>query len=139
MIFHLLPRVLGADKHSPVVVVISLLNIIHKDQLEQLRKSSISACRHNICSKVDETIDEMGPFDIDTNVDLESVRNGHYSIVLCHPEALLNTRKGQSLLTDPVFKDNAVAVVIDECHIIEKWYVHPHVHVCTSCAVVKIQ
>ena len=121
------------------MVVISLLNIIHKDQLEQLRKSSISACRLNICSKVDETTDEMGPFNIDTNVDLESVRNGHYSIVLCHPEALLNTRKGQPLLTDPVFKDNAVVVVIDECHIIEKWYVHPHAHVCTSCAVVKIQ
>lgn len=31
--------------------------------------------------------------------------------MLCHPEALLNTRKGQSLLTDPVFKDNVVAVV----------------------------
>lgn len=59
--------------------------------------------------------------------------------MLCHPEALLNTRKGQSLLTDPVFKDNVVAVVIDKRHIIEKWYVHPHVHVCTSYAVVKIQ
>ena len=123
MIFQLLPRVLGADKHSPVVVVISPLNIIHKDQLEQLWKRSISACRLNICSNVDETTDEIGP----------------YSIVLCHPEALLNTRKGQSLLTDPVFKGNVVAVVIDECHIIEKWYVHPHVHVFTSFTVVKIQ
>ena len=85
LFFHLLPRVLGADKHSQVVVVISLLNIIHKDhQLEHLRKRSISACRLNICSKVDKTTDEMGPFDIDTNIDLESVRNGHYCIVLCH-------------------------------------------------------
>lgn len=82
----------------------------------------------------------MGSFDIDTNVDHENVRNGHYCIVLCHPEVLLNTRKGHSLLTtDPVFKDNVIAVVIDECHIIEKLYVHPHVHVCTSCGVVKIQ
>ena len=97
------------------MVVISPLSIIHKDHLEQLRKRSISACRLNFCSKVDEATDEMGPFDIDTNVDLESVRNGHYFIVVYHPEALLNTRKGHSLLTtDSVFKDNVIEVVIDE-------------------------
>ena len=59
-------------------LTISPLNKIHKDQLEQLQKRSVSACRLNICSKVDETTDEIGPFDIDTNAesDLESVRNG---------------------------------------------------------------
>ncbi|XP_062576667.1 ATP-dependent DNA helicase RecQ-like [Saccostrea cucullata] len=124
LIFHLLPQALGANKSSPVVIVISPLNIIHKDQIEQLKSHGISACRLNICSKVEETTDEsheMGQFDLETNVDLKNVANGQFSVVLCHPEALLNTRKGYSLLIDPVFRDNVVSVVIDECHIIEKW------------------
>lgn len=42
--------------------------------------------------------------------------------IIVPPEAILKTMKGYSLLIDPVFKNNVVGVVIDKCHIIEKWY-----------------
>lgn len=65
----------------------------------------------------------MGAFELDsTAVDLNNVIHGQYSVLLCHPEALFNTKKGYSLLIDPVFKNSVVGVVIDDCHIIEKWY-----------------
>lgn len=125
LIYHLLPQALATHRISPVVIVVSPLNIIHKDQMEDLKKHGISACRLNICSKVEETTDDedMGSFELDsTGVDLDNVIHGRYSVLLCHPEALLNTKKGYSLLIDPAFKKNVVGVVIDECHIIEKWY-----------------
>lgn len=38
--------------------------------------------------------------------------------IIVPPGAILNTMKGYSLLIDPV----VVGVVIDKCHMIEKWY-----------------
>lgn len=49
LIYHLLSQALATNRISPVV---SPLNIIHKDQMEDLKKHGIFACRINICSKL---------------------------------------------------------------------------------------
>ncbi|XP_055997981.1 uncharacterized protein LOC130047326 [Ostrea edulis] len=68
---------------------------------------------------VEDTTDEDLVAECD--VDVERVKKGDFSIVMCHPEALFNTKTGHELLSDEQFSSRVVAVVIDECHIIEKW------------------
>lgn len=119
LIYHLLPQVLGEGKETPVCLTISPLNIIQKDQIHILKIHGISACRLNIASKVEDTTDEDLVAECD--VDVERVKKGDFSIVMCHPEALFNTKTGHELLSDEQFSSRVVAVVIDECHIIEKW------------------
>lgn len=70
-------------------------------------------------SKVEDTTEDE--FVAECDVDLNRVKKVGFSIVLCHPEALFNTKTGHELLSDEQFTSRVVAVVIDECHIIEKW------------------
>ena len=119
LIYHLLPQVLGEGHQDPVCLTISPLNIIQKDQIKALKLRGISACRLNIQSKVDETTDD--DFDVECDVEVERLKKGDFSIVMCHPEALFNTKTGRELLSDEQFVSKVVAVVVDECHIIEKW------------------
>lgn len=119
LVYHLLPKVFGKGKETPVCLTISPLNIIQKDQIEALKVHGISACRLNIVSRVEDTTD--GNFIAEWEVDVERVKKGDFSIVLCHPEALFNTKTGHQILSDEQFASQVVAVVIDECHIIEKW------------------
>ena len=84
-----------------------------------MKLRGISACRLNSQSKVDETTDD--DFDVECDVEVERLKKGDFSIVMCHPEALFNTKTGRELLSDEQFVSKVVAVVVDECHIIEKW------------------
>ncbi|XP_069113645.1 uncharacterized protein [Argopecten irradians] len=127
IIFHLLPKLfIDTTCSNPIIVVVSPLNIIQKDQLESMKKRGISACKLDIKTKVDETTDtlddvDLEKYDVKCDVPLTTVINGEYSIILCHPEALLNTTEGKGLLSNERFTHNVKAVVIDECHIIQKW------------------
>ena len=49
--------------------------------------------------------------------------NGDYSIVMCHPELLLNNTWRKALLRNEDFTSKVHAVMIDKCHIVEDWYV----------------
>ena len=127
IIFHVLPKILGKDKKNPVVLVVSPLNIIQKDQCKSLRDHNISCCRIDIKANVETDLlddDDYSyteeSYTCQSDVSLEQVKRGIFEIVLCHPEALLNTRQGRQLLQSELQK-HVVAVVIDECHIIEKW------------------
>ncbi|XP_056020465.1 uncharacterized protein LOC130054524 [Ostrea edulis] len=122
LIYHLLPELFKIESNTtPVVIVVSLLNIIQKDQLATLATHNIPTCRYNIKTKTDEA-SEGGPvYEVDSGVGLDTVINGQFQIVLCHPEALLNTKDSQNLLDNDSFRNHVVAVVIHECHLLEKW------------------
>jgi superfamily II DNA helicase RecQ len=101
---------------SPVVIVVSPLNIIQKDQMFALSKRGITACRLDMKTSICETTDP-----VQTKVDISSITTGKYSIVFGHPESFLNTEKGRELLRSEELSSRVVAVVIDEVHVVEKW------------------
>ncbi|XP_056003672.1 uncharacterized protein LOC130049739 [Ostrea edulis] len=124
IIYHLLPALLKSDElPTPVIIVISPLNIIQKDQMTSLLDHGVSACRVNIKTCIEETTDdaEKQNYGADMDDTVQNIASGKYSIILCHPEAILNTAKGKELLSNERFKENVAAVVVDECHILEKW------------------
>ena len=126
IIYHFLPALLRCDTClSPTIIVISPLNIIQKDQMKSLLEHGVSACRVNIKTTIEETTEPDGvekqKYGADMDDTVQNITSGKYSILLCHPEALLNTTKGKELLSNDRFRKNVAAVVIDECHVLEKW------------------
>jgi len=120
LIFHVLPELLKTDTNThPIVIVISLLNIIHKDQLSTLADHKIPACRMNIDTKLSEATEDGEVYEVKSDANLDEVLAGKFCVVFCHPEALLNTTLGRTLLDNEDFCRLVVAVVVDECHIID--------------------
>jgi superfamily II DNA helicase RecQ len=109
LIYHLLPSLLGG-----IVLVVSPLNIIQQDQMDSIQKHDITCCRL-------EFNDNLGATDAKCDADIRDIIDGKYSIVLSHPEAILNSPSGKELLRNSEFTKKVVAVVVDECHIVEKW------------------
>ena len=122
--YHVLPQLLQpfspTCENAPVVLVISPLNVIQKDQLSSLSNHNITACRIDVKGSV--CLDAELPISLSKDCTIDDVKQGKFSIVMCHPEALFNTEDGRGLLNSH-FPNHVVAVVIDECHIIDKWFV----------------
>lgn len=55
--------------------------------------------------------------------DMAGIMAGQYDIVFAHPEALLSTKAGSSLMRSDTYQQRVCAVVIDEAHCIHDWYV----------------
>ncbi|XP_062594209.1 uncharacterized protein LOC134255710 [Saccostrea cucullata] len=122
LIFHVLPELLKSDtKTTPIVIVISPLNIIHKDQLSSLAEHSIPSYRLNIETKLCDFTEDGKVYEANSDVNLDDVIAGKFRHVFCHPEALLNTSLGRKLLDNDDFCSLVVAVVVDGCHILDKW------------------
>ena len=102
-------------------MVISPLNIIQKDQQRKLTERGITSCRLDIVANVIKEEEERSEYSGTFSESIEDVKKGKFSVVFCHPEALFNTSKGRELLNSEEFKRHVQCVVLDECHIIEKW------------------
>ena len=96
--------------------------------MQRLTRLSVKACKLDIQCNVaagvlssEEYYDDEYKFKMTTDVPLDKVIKGEYTFIFCHPEALLNTRKGHLLLDSVAFQQSILAVVIDECHTVELW------------------
>ncbi|KAH3781580.1 hypothetical protein DPMN_159479 [Dreissena polymorpha] len=105
IIYHLLPKVIGENVNKPVVLVVCPLNVIQKEQCVSLRKNNISSCRLDISAIVDDGREFEQDGDIKrhlnkckTNANIDHLIKGDFSVILCDPEALLNTHKGREIL-----------------------------------------
>ena len=77
--------------------------------------TGLSACRLDIHGNISSNAQ--------LNVTCDDVIQGKFSIIESHPEALLETPVGQTLLDSESFVDKVKALVIDECHMTEQWLV----------------
>ena len=113
-IYQCLPMLLSSVSSSTnvVVLVVSPLTIIQQDQMQILAEHNIKAFRL-----------PFGDESVVSKDDQQKLCKGEYSIVMCHPESLLNNTWGKALLRNEDFTSKVHAVVIDECHIVEDWYV----------------
>ena len=60
----------------------------------------------------------------DSTVSFRDIAAGKFEVVISHPEALLCTSFGCSLLDSEKFCQRVVALVIDECHTIDLTFGH---------------
>jgi superfamily II DNA helicase RecQ len=139
LIFHLMPMLLFA-KHeldleldsdsfggissedvNTIVIVISPLNSLMSNQISRLSLSGIRAAVLSV--KVGSDVSEEN-IQIDFSLcEEDKLRNGYYHIVFAHPESLISSKYGRDLLLSKTYKENVVAIVVDEAHCILDWLV----------------
>lgn len=109
--YSILPLVF--DKLSPrtspqqsIVVVISPLVSLMKDQVSALRAKGIKACYTG---------------GGDTEKFIEEVHEGQYQVVFSSPENILANDTWREMLTNETYEENLVAFVIDEAHCVHNW------------------
>ena len=152
LVFHILPALLFARDNSEslvdwhakrislsqvnqIVIMVSPLNALMSNQISRLGSSGVRACILDVNKRTNEVLneinDELEEHDIDYELaecdfrlcEEEKVRRGLYHIVFAHPESLVSSKYGHSLLQSKQYQENVCAIVIDEAHCILEWYV----------------
>ncbi|XP_028414616.1 ATP-dependent DNA helicase Q-like 1 [Dendronephthya gigantea] len=110
LIFQCIPIVYdilySRPRGTSVVVVISPLKALMKDQVEYLATFGVPAIA--IGDEYDEET-------------IQQVKNGYFLIVYCSPECLLSTSTWREIFNDADFREKLVGVAIDEAHCITEW------------------
>ena len=120
IIFHLLPALLFDKVNSgniALVIVLSPLNSIIRDQIRKINQGNIKATVLNV--QKNENSDEVQLDLAHSNSSL--LRDGRYDLVFTHPEAVLSSKEGLELFQSTLYQRSVQAVVIDEAHCILEW------------------
>ena len=88
-----------------IVVVVSPLVSLMKDQVQKLRNLGISAVT---LSDIEEE-------------DAKAVEKGVFSVVYGSPEAFLKFARWRKLLTSDMYRAKLCAIAVNEAHVIKQW------------------
>ena len=106
LIYQALPLVFDAmHGEGHIVVVVSPLVSLMKDQVQKLRNLGISAVT---LSDIEEE-------------DAKAVEKGVFSVVYGSPEAFLKIARWRKLLTSDKYRAKLCAIAVDEAHVIKQW------------------
>ena len=95
---------ISSPEESSIVIVISPLTALIKDQVKDLTRRNVN----------------VGFLDAESVAGVKSdVIKGNYSLVLLSPEMIMG--KWRSLLLSKVYQERLVGVVVDEAHCVVKW------------------
>lgn len=95
------------DNHhaSSIVIVVSPLTALMKDQVKSLCKKGVKAIH------VDAPNDNV----------LKEIHQGVYQLLFFGPEELLGNLEWRDMLLSTVYTSNLVGFIIDEAHCVKKW------------------
>ena len=107
LIYQALPLVFNATRNSTghIVVVISPLVNLMKDQVDNLKKLGISAV-------------SLSDIKDGQSKDLEE---GQFAVVYGTPEASLNDERWRKMLSSDIYTAKLCAIAVDEAHVIKQW------------------
>lgn len=128
LIFHLLPslflekinysqRPLPSASFRPVIVVVSPLNALIKDQIRRSSEGSVNATFLNAKKKSDSSDLELDVSD--SNYTL--LKDAKYDMIFTHPEAFVSCKDGMELFQSQPYQRAVKAVIVDEAHCILEW------------------
>ena len=101
----------------PIVIVVSPLNALTKDQIRRISQGKLKAAALNIKRKQNSA-------DLELDVGEASfsrLKEGDYDIVFTHPEASLSCKKGMNLFQSETYRKGVKALVVDEAHCVLEW------------------
>ena len=94
------------------------LKIVFSYILSGLRASAISV--KDVKNPVEENLDSSYYCDFRL-CEKDQLESGQYHIVFAHPESLISTRFGRSLILSEISQKRIVSIVVDEAHCILDW------------------
>ena len=106
---------------NSIVLVVSPLNALIRDQVTKLRECGLKAC----ILKVDRVaLDGEGDDGerVCISESLENLKN--FQLIYAHPEALVENKAVMQLLKTNEFQRRVRAIVVDEAHLVVDWYVN---------------
>ena len=124
MIFHLLPslfydkmkRTAPSPSLRPVVIVVSPLNALIKDQIQRTEEGNLKAAILSVKRKI------TGDLQIDFNDgNLDLLKGAKYDIVFTHPETFISCKEGMEIFQSKLYQSSVQVLVIDEAHCILEW------------------
>ena len=109
MCYWILPYLFDALKgtEGSIVLVVSPLIVLMKDQVQALHERGVSA----VCLR-DADPDSKKIWEI---------HEGKFQILFSSPEELLTNYQWREMLSSSLYKQNLVAIVVDEAHCVIKW------------------
>lgn len=110
MIYLALPLLFDSmytDISGHVVVVVSPLVSLMKDQVSSLRGLGISAV------SLSDIKDE----------EIKDIEKGNFSVVYGTPEAWLKCERWRKLLSSSIYNSKLCGIAVDEAHVIKQWLV----------------
>ena len=125
VMFHLLPLLFldkincgrRAAQSHPVVIVVSPLNALIKDQIRNLKEGNVNAAILNMKNKTN--LEDLELHFSDAN--LTQLSDAIYEVIFTHPEAFISCKQGLELFQTEKYQRNVHAIVIDEGHCILEW------------------
>ena len=96
----------------PIVIVVSPLNSLIRDQIRRSSQGNLTAAIRNV--QKNENSDEVELDLAHSNSSL--LRDGRYDLVFTHQEAVLSFKEGLELFQSTPYQRSVQAVVIDEAH-----------------------
>ena len=94
---------------SSIVVVVSPLVALMKDQVESFKKRGVSAAI--VTSESDAESESIK----------SGVLEGRYQLVFISPEQLIAKEKFRCMCQNEIYTERLVSLVIDEAHCVKKW------------------
>ena len=104
-----------------IVLVISPLNVLIKDQVTRLREKGLKACILK-ADRVASDFQDMEGVSVTSSHELQNL--SEFQLIYAHPEALVESNQVLKLLKKEEFQNRIRAIVVDEAHLVVDWYVH---------------
>lgn len=106
-----------AQKKS-IVLVVSPLNALIRDQVTKLKQSGLKAC----ILKGDHVEGEEEERKEQEGLAFSAIENlKEFQLIFAHPEALVGNKNVIKLLKTSEFKNRMKAIVVDEAHLVVDW------------------
>ena len=106
-----------AAQSHPVVIVVSRLNALIKDQIRRLKEGNVDAAILNVKNKTNSEDLELDF----REANLSQLRDAKYEVIFTHPKAFISCRQGLELFQTEKYQRNVHVIVIDEAHCILEW------------------
>ena len=110
-----------STENISIVLVVSPLNALIRDQVTKLRECGLKACiLKGDCTALEGEGDDGERVSISEPP--ENLKN--FQLIYAHPEALVEDKAVMQLLKTKEFQRRVRAIVVDEAHLVVKWYVN---------------
>ena len=101
---HLFDRLKKLDEPSSIVIVVSPLKALMKDQADKFKSLGINAAY-------------VG----DKSVHMESFISGQIKLIFISPESLNRGSLWRSIIKSDTYQELVVGLVVDEAHLVKNW------------------